>query len=364
MRVTANMSADNSVYNIQQARTRLDKLQEKITTSQNINRPSDDPIATNLLLDIGDKLKNLEQYNTNIVKAQSWMKFSDAALSGINDIMTQTKSLMNTITTGSNDSNQRQSVHNQLIELKKQIIDMANTQYGDQYIFGGANNTVQPFQQKTGDITTGTTTVSNISLTGLTVDMQVSGTGIPSGTFISSITAGPPPSIELSNAVTATATGSTLNFYAGDGTERVIEIAPGADQNISITGDRLLKGVGTGPSFGSTDILKTFDELIVAVGDYTTLSDVNAITSAGVALSKASDQVFSAVNTNLSRMVRVETMSKLNEINKDTLNDILGNIQAPDMVKLGVQLNNEQNAFEASLSATAKLSQLSLLDYL
>ena len=303
MRVTANMSADTSVYNIQQGRNRLDRLQELITSGQNINRPSDDPISSRLLLDVGDKMKAFDQYNANIIKAKSWMQFSDTALGGMNDVMQQTRSLMNTMNSGSNDPNERQNVNNQLVELKKQMIDMVNTQYGDQYIFGGANNLVPPFN-------------------------------------------------------------TANNTYAGDGTERQIEIAAGTTQTISITGDRLLLGVGANPSYGNTDILKTFDDLIAAVGDSTTPSNPAAITTAVQSLEPASRQIFNAINTNLSRMIRVDNMAKLNETNKNTLSNIVGNIQNVDMVKLGVQLNTEMNAFEASLSATAKLSQMSLLDFM
>jgi flagellar hook-associated protein 3 FlgL len=39
-------------------------------------------------------------------------------------------------------------------------------------------------------------------------------------------------------------------------------------------------------------------------------------------------------------------------------------VQEVDYAKLGVQLNQQKIAFDASLSATAKLSQQSLLDYL
>jgi flagellar hook-associated protein 3 FlgL len=303
MRVTANMSADNSMYNIQQGRNRLDKLEETITSGQNINRPSDDPISSRLLLDIGDKMKAFDQYNANISKAKSWMEFSNTALTAMNDIMTQTKSLMNTINSGSTDPTERQNVNNQLVELKKQIIDFANTQYGDQYIFGGANNMAPPFN-------------------------------------------------------------STNNNYAGDGTERQIEIAGNTTQTLSISGDRLLLGVGTNPSYGTTNILQTFDNLIAAVGDATTPSNAAAITTAVQSLDPASKQIFNALNTNLSRMTRVDNMSKLNENNKNTLTNVVGNIQNADLVKLGVQLNNEQNAFNASLSATAKLVKMSLLDFM
>ena len=303
MRVTANMSADASVYNIQQGRNRLDKIQETITSGQNINKPSDNPISSRLLLDIGDKMKGFDQFNTNIIKAKSWMQFNDTALSGMNDIMNQTQSLMNTINRGSSDPSERQNAHNQLVELKKQMIDMANTKYGDQYIFGGSNNLVPPFNYAN-------------------------------------------------------------NTFAGDGTERQIEIAANTPQTISITGDRLLQGIGANPSYGTTNILQTFDDMIAAVGDATTASNPAAITTAVQSLTPASQQIFNAVNTNLSRMIRVDNMAKLNETNKNTLTNIIGTIQNVDMVKLGVQLNSEKNAFEASLAATAKLSQMSLLDFL
>ena len=303
MRVTANMSANNSVYNIQQGRSRIDKLQETITSGQNVNRPSDDPIASRLLLDIGDKMKAYDQYNANIVKAESWMKFTDTALNAMNDIMIQTQSLMNTINGGSNDPNERQLAHDQLIELKKQMVDFANTKYGDQFIFGGANNLTPPFNY-------------------------------------------------------------TNNTFAGEGTERVVEIAANTPQTISVTGDRLLLGIGANPSFGTTNILQMFDDLIAAVGDAATPSNVPNLRTAIQSLAPASKQIFNAVNINLSRMTRVDNMSKMNDINKNTLTDIVGKIQNPDMVKLGVQLNTEKNAFEASLSATAKLVQMSLLDFL
>jgi flagellar hook-associated protein 3 FlgL len=297
------MSADNSIYNIQQGRKRLDRLQETITSGQNINRPSDDPISSRLLLDIGDKLQGYDQFNANIIKAKSWMTFNNTALTGMNDIMQQTQSLMNTMSSGSTDPSERQLAHDQLVELKKQMVDMANTKYGDQYIFGGANNLTPPFNYAN-------------------------------------------------------------NTYAGDGTERQIEIAASTPQAISVTGDRLLKGIGANPSYGSTDILQMFDNLIAAVGDAATPSNQAALTAAVQSMTPASKQIFSAVNSNLSRMTRVDNMAKMNEVNRNTLTDIVGNIQNPDMVKLGVQLNTEKNAFEASLSATAKLVQMSLLDFL
>jgi flagellar hook-associated protein 3 FlgL len=180
---------------------------------------------------------------------------------------------------------------------------MANIQYGDQYLFGGANNASAPF-----------------------------------------------------NTVT--------NAYAGDSTQLTVEIAQNTSQPISVTGDRLLQGIGTTPSYGAINILDTFDNLITAVGDSITTSDVPGISSASQALQDGSSQINIATSDVLSRMTRLSSMAKLNENNKNTLLTIATNIQNVDYAKLGVELANQKTAFEASLSTAAKLSQLSLLTYL
>lgn len=303
MRVTANMSAENSLYNIQQGRAKLDKLQEAISSGQNINRPSDDPLSSRTLLDIGDKLRSYDQLASNISKASSWLEFTSTALEGMAAIIGLAKKLAGTINTGSSEPGIRQSAHDQLVDLKRQLIDMANTQYGDQYIFAGANNTTPPF----------------------------------------------------SNA---------NNNYGGDSTQLAIEVAQNSTQAMNLTGDRLLKGVGANPSYGSVDILTTFDNLIAAVGDSVTPSDVTAISTASVDLQNGAKQLNIATSDILSRTSRLDNMEKLNTNNKNTLLSISTSIQEVDYAKLGVQQNNQKIAFEASLSSTAKLSQLSLLDYL
>lgn len=310
MRVTANMSADNALYNIQLGRARLDKTEQLIASGQNINTPSDDPITSRVLLEIGDKTRTLEQYSSNISKASSWLKFTSTALDGLSSIVNLAKKVANSINSGSSDADLRQSAHDQLVDLKSQFIDMANTQYGDQYIFGGANNSIQPFKH---------TSVDN-------------------------------PPID--------------NSFAGDGTQLIIEIAQGSRQTLNVTGDRLILGSGSSPSYGTTNILDTFDNLIAAVGDKITPSNVTDISTASKAMEDGAKQLIIATSDILSRTTRLDSMSKLNDNNKNTLLSISTGIQEVDYAKLGIEQNNQQIAFNASLSATAKLTQLSLLDYM
>lgn len=370
MRVTQNTTANNTIYNLQQAASKISQLSDLTASGQNVNTPSDDPIASRLLVDIGNKLKLVSQYDSNMSKATTWLNYTSTALTGISDIINQANKVAGTINSGSSDPSFRQSVHDQLVDLKAQVLDMANTQYGDQYIFGGANNTTPPFISKSGDLASGSNTVSNVNVTGLKAGMKVSGIGIPAGASIGTVD-GVSNSFTLVdstgapvNATAQAAAGSSLNIYSGDSTQIAVEINQNSTISLNITGDRLLTGSGSSPSYGSTDIMAAFDNLIAAVGTSSTTSDVAGITSGIAALQAGAKQLNNATTDILSRTTRLSNMTTLNDNNKNTLLSIVSGIQTVDYNKLGVELSQQQTAYSAALAATAKVQGLSLLNYL
>jgi len=126
MRVTANMSGDNALYNIQKQRAQMDKLQEQTTSGQIVNRPSDDPIATRLLMDIGDKVKAGDQYTSNIKKSTTWQQTASTALTGMSDTLQQAVKLINTVNDGTTDPS-----------LSNSVIEAADGRHG-QHSVGGS----------------------------------------------------------------------------------------------------------------------------------------------------------------------------------------------------------------------------------
>lgn len=300
MRVTANMSADSSLYNIQQGRKKLDRLQELTASGNYINKPSDDPIGSRLLLDVGDKLREGTQYLSNIKKSQIWQQFTNTALTGMADTMRVAKKQVASIVSGSDDPVERQNVVSQLQALKQQMIDMGNMQLGDQYLFGGAKNTTPPFS-------------------------------------------------------------ATAPYYSGDESGINIEIGPATTQQMNMLGNQLLTAdTAASQPYGTTNVIKAFDDLIAGI----TANDVAAISAAATALESGAKQITNAQTDVASRILRLDSSTKLNENTRNTLETIYGNTQNVDYAKLAVQLNQQKIAFEASLSATASLSKLSLLDYM
>jgi flagellar hook-associated protein 3 FlgL len=303
MRITANMMASNAIYNLQKAQTTLNNLTELTASQQNINQPSDDPTATNTLLNINDSLNAINQYSTNITNATTVLNVTNDALTGISDSISQAQQVVASISSGSSDPSLRQSAYDQLATLKQQIIDYGNTQSGNAYVFGGTGTSTPPFS-------------------------------------------------------------STSNAYSGDSTQSKVEVTTNSYQAVNITGDRLLEGTGSSPSYGSTNILQTLDNLMSAVGNTTTASNVTNIQQYSKDLDAGATQINNAQVDVAARMQRLDSMSTMNTNNKNTLENVVGNIQSVDLATVGTELSLQQTAYQAALSATAQISKMSLLNYL
>jgi len=290
------MTSDNALYNLQKGRTLLNRLQEQISSGSVINRPSDDPITTRQLLDMDSQLDKGDQYLSNITKGNLSLSMTDTALQGMADIIAQAKETVGTITSGSSDQTVRENAASQLEELKKQLVDLGNTQLGDQYLFAGFKNSTPPFS---------------------TAD----------------------------------------NTYSGTSDEVSIEIDQNSPAAITIAGDTLLKGTG---SYGSVDIFETLDAIIAAINS----NNPADIQSNAAKLDSSSSQINNARSDVAGRMIRFKSAETMITRNQATLKGIVSDTMGVDYIEAATQLNKQQSAFEAALAATAKITQLSLLDYL
>jgi flagellar hook-associated protein 3 FlgL len=75
-------------------------------------------------------------------------------------------------------------------------------------------------------------------------------------------------------------------------------------------------------------------------------------------------QVANAISDVGNRLTRLDSAKTMITRNNDTLNGIMSDTQGVDMIQAATELNQQQTAFEAALAATARISKLSLLDYL
>lgn len=147
--------------------------------------------------------------------------------------------------------------------------------------------------------------------------------------------------------------------FTGTDDDIQVEIDRGAFVPINYSGGDILRG-GTPPGSTGTDIIGVFDNLITALG----AGDQAAIQAELPNLEASTAQVLS-VRTDLgARMNRVEGSRNILEEMKYSLTKVLSDKRDIDFMQVVSDLSKQQTAFEAAIAASAKVSQISLLDYM
>jgi len=143
--------------------------------------------------------------------------------------------------------------------------------------------------------------------------------------------------------------------YQGDGGTIDFEIGQGNFMTINTPGDVIFRGAGGGVDV--IDVLQDFKAALDA-------NDQSAIQNLLSPLDQSLNQVIKGrteVGAKMSRLIAQR--DKLMEVN-DHLTEVLGETEGADLAKTISDLTQQQFVYEASLAASAKIIQSTLLDFL
>lgn len=153
-----NRVSTTSKYNqlIADMRTNMNnfnRLTSQLTSGSKVLSITDDPIASVNIINTNRQLNNNETFATNVGMASK-------ELSALDDLMDLATGYLSTAWNKAIQANQQTYGHNSLEALKTEIdesiktmVDLANTEYNDNYIFSGANTKTMAFRiDDNGDI--------------------------------------------------------------------------------------------------------------------------------------------------------------------------------------------------------------------
>lgn len=123
-------------------------LQEQLSDGKSLHRPSDDPVRTVRDLSFKTSLTQNTQFTQNLQDAQSWMENTDGVMSDLSSVMIKIKELV----VSADDTKPTDALNTigaQIDGLINQIVSLGNTKVGDRYLFGGQNDSTQPFVRTT-----------------------------------------------------------------------------------------------------------------------------------------------------------------------------------------------------------------------
>ena len=146
MRVTQSMIYDAATGSLSNQMSGMQSVTEKISSSKQLNRPSDNPADVRAAVGLHDTLAELNQYVRNIGTATNTLTAMDTALSSAGDLIQRANELAIQGANGTLSSSDRQSIAAEVAQLTEAMAQDAGAKVGDRYVFSGFRVDRAPFQ--------------------------------------------------------------------------------------------------------------------------------------------------------------------------------------------------------------------------
>ncbi len=317
-RITNSIMTNEALNQLGNNLSSLSAMQKKLSSGQNINRPSDDPIGLTRVLDLSNTIRTDDRYAANVQDALSEANTGDTVMGNMVDLVQRAQELATQGANFTNNQDGRNAIALEIDQIINQLVQLGNTDISGKYIFGGFKTDTAPFSRNGDDITyNGTPTTESW--------------------------------------------------------QRSVEISRGIQLTTNINGDDLLGQVQVTaaapplPATYSASSHGLFKTLIDLKQDLQASGDPNQLTE----IRNRLNELTTDLNTVLSNQAIVGSTTNRLQVTQDRLEErksILtqqySSLQDIDMPSLVANMNQQQNLFEASLSVTGRIMQTSLLDYL
>jgi len=300
MRVTTTVAVRNLVRNLDRSYGRMVKFQEELASGSRLNKLSDDPAAVERSLALRTELRNMEQYQKNVDDGTGWLELSEAALAELETLFVEARGLA---VQGANDTyngQQRRAIADQIDQFVEHAVSLSESRYRGRYIFAGTQTGEPPY----------------------------AGVRSSEGKFL-----------DLS------ATGDTSGSI-----ER--EVADGIIQQVNVPGGDVFEGN-----------LNAFDVLI-DLRDALTANEVSDVRASLTQLADMRERISSVRGVIGARVNRMELTRNVLDRMSVEMTSILSEDEDVDLTATIVNLQQEQDVFQAALASGASVIPQSLMDFI
>ena len=147
MRITNGMIYRNFINNLFRINEHLEEDYEKIASGKRIKRPSDDPLGMARSIRYRSYLSTIRQYKRNIEMAISWQNLTESALNAVENALQRVQEIAISQASDTANANTRKNAAKEIENIKKHILGIVNTKFGNRYIFAGYITDNPPFSE-------------------------------------------------------------------------------------------------------------------------------------------------------------------------------------------------------------------------
>lgn len=136
-RITQHTVADTALRGLQGNLSRMQRLQEQLSSGRRVSAPSDDPSATVSSMTLRSRRASDEQYLRNIDQAGGRLAVTDNALVQLSDRLRNVRELVIQARNGALGPESLAGISANVTAVRGEIVDLYNTTYLDRPVFGG-----------------------------------------------------------------------------------------------------------------------------------------------------------------------------------------------------------------------------------
>ncbi len=321
--------------NLGRITTRLEELRNQGATGIKLNNPSDDPSAIRPVLNTRTQIRQTERYLETMGVTADKMASTDGHLDHVENVLVRVKEITINAINGSMSDQDKVVLADEVANLRRELLDAANATVDGKYIFSGYQEDTKPF-------------IENLTYDPLLYDTLDSTTW--------------------------------PILYQGDANPTELEITPGEFLEANITGNDLFMGISNSvmqlpsglPSGGYPVDVGRMDifGVLTRTEEALRANNIDDPLGPGGGLQAQMDNLEMSADQNRrlrsqlgNRASRVDTAILHQQDVQIDLEQILSRYQDADAIETFNDIVKQETAFQAALNVTAKVSQISILDF-
>lgn len=385
---------ENVSYGLQLHAKAITDLQEQTATGNRVNRASDSPAEAYRILSLNSQERSLDNYKQNVINVMGNLEMSSTITTSMASQLADARTLLTQILGGIHDENGRMRIAEKLDSALEQLVSLANTKQGSQYLFGGSNTASAPYAavRENGKIVQvsyqGSQEARRVDVApGLDVETTEVGdeifqcqnrgapvfpgtTGAAAGTGTSNVQGDVWLTVENDGTnyrvsiddgasfVTVPLGGAANQAVTDSRTGRVLYVnTTGIDQ----TGVELVRLPGTHNVF---DTLMELRDILTNERGLDDQALINNVNNSVVNVEEVRNQLVQANVVTGSQVGFLNTLKdNLENMQFDT-QDQTSRLQQADVAQIAIDLSRQQVLYQMSLSVAGKLMTTSLLDFI
>ena len=149
-RITQRAITDTALRGLQGNLSRLQELQQQLSSGRRIGGPSDDPSGAASAMTFRSQRAQGEQHLRNIDHATGRLTATDDALTNMSDRLRAVREMMIQSRSGAMNSDARSTLASQITSVRSEVVDLYNSRYLDRPVFGGTTPGVNAVDPATG----------------------------------------------------------------------------------------------------------------------------------------------------------------------------------------------------------------------